>query len=262
MDPLVAGTFQDSVLTKLPLRDIRALKSTSSQYANMPVNLVITLEIDDIGDDEDISTTVFNAELESGDLTKIITKYNIEYILRDNFDLTKYVIKPKYDLLEYISRHRVYIDENFETVININSDGPLSTSLEIKEDTVSDSIELPFPVWRHYRTVYRADDIIYIYKLYNIKKLKERYKINKQQFASLYSDIVYKMIMNEPVYKSFLFVSKKHDNVYLHYFYRDNQIYSVNEGIDILVNPEELHNYIIKNIDKYNIYDFDEFTYF
>lgn len=51
MDPLVAGTFQDSVLTKLPLRDIRALKSTSSQYANMPVNLVITLEIDDIGDD-------------------------------------------------------------------------------------------------------------------------------------------------------------------------------------------------------------------
>lgn len=90
MDPLVDGTFRDAIFRKLPLKDILALKSTSSRYYNIPVNLDITSESQDIND-------IYSpriANLEYGDHTKIISKSSILNVLESKLSLIKFVIKP------------------------------------------------------------------------------------------------------------------------------------------------------------------------
>lgn len=91
--------------------------------------------------------------------------------------------------------------------ININR-SPILFSLRILNDRASESIELPFPVWKYEYSTQSEYETIYVYKLYNIEKLKARYKITKEKFAALYSNMLYKMIVGEDVEKYFFLLIK------------------------------------------------------
>lgn len=168
MDPYVVGAIKDNLFSKLPLRDIRALRSTSSQYADT----VIMLEVNIDAINNYSEGSIYDADLETGDYTKKINKANIS----DTLDLLKYVIKPKYDLLTYIRRHRV-ADTN--TFIRLRETGRLSAEINIMENTISDSVDLPFPVWKYKSSIDGPHETIYIYYLYNKEKLKAKYNFPK-----------------------------------------------------------------------------------
>lgn len=257
MDPYIVGAIRDNLFSKLPLRDIRALRSTSSQFVNTNPGLVITLEVNIDGIHNDIEDAVYDADLQSGDYTKKINKSNIADTLIYNFDLLKYAIIPKYDLLTYIRRHRV-ADTN--TVIRIRDSGPLSAPIDIMEDSVSDTVELAFPVWKLKSTIDGPDETIYIYQLYNTKKLKDRYKLSKQQFAKIYSDIIYSRLLRQVNDKHLLLVSRQEDDEaeYAYYRYNDGVI-QLEGNLFEDSDPEDFQRYIMDDMNSYDIYDASPF---
>lgn len=174
----------------------------------------------------------------------------------------KTAIIPKYDLIRYINNNRTKPPRGFEVdeldgkYISAQSiDLPVYITEETPIGPANHIISMSKPIWRIIETQETNQEIIRRYELdFDVNQ----YQIDKETFADIYSDLLFKRILGQAYGWLFGFENNKDGSFSLYDFsHNGGEI----EGDLRLPNIKGLTEYLVDNIDHLTIYDFNEFYY-